>query len=452
MALPTGSGITAPGQNATSSTATSFQIEELSGKGRVLLLRERALPYKGFKLNGKQRVDTTQYAGNPIATQQAMGSEEGKSTVNGMWKDRFVAAANATAGREPATLNGAPFQSVIDLVNAVDDFRRSGQQLRVTWGQIIRIGMIEEFEHNWDRATDVAWSITFAWASQGEDQPPNPSATVRVEDAAAQVRDDVQDIVNAANPLGIKNLPVQTPPNPFQQFSQAISDIYNTVAEQIAAAVDFEKDVAGFVQNLYSAVDAFADLASQAGQVVQLPFDIYQRAAALASYIIQQAAGIEAEIDARPSIYYYNVSTPGTAQDLEAAAAAAGAVPVVGLSAGKMLLAESLARQLRKRATASRLRAAELRAQLLDRAQPSEILAVFVARAGQDLRLVATRFYGSQGSWRDLAIYNDLATSKLLTGQLIYVPKTVPQSGTQGIPQSSTISNAPNTRAPGGTA
>lgn len=444
MALPTGSGITTTSDGA-SGSAGSFQIEELSGQGRVLILRERALPYKPLKLTGKMRIDTTSYAGNPIATQQAMGSEEGKTSINGMWKDRFVAAANATAGREPATLDGDPIESIFDLVTVVDSFRKSGQQVRVTWGQVIRVGMIEEFEHTWDRVMDVAWSITFVWASQGEETPANPSATVRVEDAAARLRDAVQDIANSAGPLGIKNLPVLTPPNPFQAVSQALSDVYNTVADQIAVAQDFGKDVAGTVQQLYAAVDAFADLAAQAGQLIQQPFDIFQRAAALAGYIIQQAAAIEASVDARPSIYFFNVTIPQLPSGF-AASTLTGATPVVALKAGQMLLAETLARTMRKRATAARLQAAETRAQLLDRSQPSEILAVFVARDGQDLRLVATQYYGSQDSWRDLALYNDVSTSKLVSGQVVYVPKSFQQGSTQAIPQSSQVNVAPNTR------
>jgi hypothetical protein len=40
-----------------------------------------------------------------------------------------------------------------------------------------------------------------------------------------------------------------------------------------------------------------------------------------------------------------------------------------------------------------------------------------------DLRDVSLRFYGTQDNWRTLLQFNHLASSKLSSGQLVFVPK-----------------------------
>ena len=75
----TNSGITTPPGDMGASTATSFEVEALRGPAFRLTLYGRALPYQGFKLTGKLKVETTFYPGNPVATQQVIGSEEGST-------------------------------------------------------------------------------------------------------------------------------------------------------------------------------------------------------------------------------------------------------------------------------------------------------------------------------------------------------------------------------------
>lgn len=428
MAFASAAGV-ASSADAAQSTAPYFMIAETTGQLRWIILRDRALPYQPLEFSGKMRVETSYYAGNPIATQQPLGSEEGKTTVHGTWKDRFVASGNAVGGAAPAQIEGHPFRSIADLVEAVDDFRRQGQQLEVSWGHIVRVGMIVDFTQKWLRLTDVEWSITFEWASQGEGVPPAAPVRPSLPDAAAQVRGDVQDLTEAGSVFAFGLAVTPTfPPNPFATPSQTIADVFNAVSDILATPADFQEEVVGHIQNLYSAVDAFAELATQAAAIPGGVVSAFQRAAALGSYILNACRDIEAEIDARPSIYFFNVALPPPALP------GAGALPIASVSSGQMLRAEVNARKLRKRARDARLRTAELRSQMAAAASPSEMLAVFVARTAQDLRQVATTFYGSQTPWRDLAIFNALPTSKLVAGQLVYVPKTPPASTAQGIP------------------
>ena len=87
-----------------------------------------------------------------------------------------------------------------------------------------------------------------------------------------------------------------------------------------------------------------------------------------------------------------------------------------------------------KAARDARLGSATMRAQFAASSQPSNMLSVFVAQEDQDLRRVSTQFYGNPNAWRELAVYNDLPTSKLYAGQLIFVPQIPPQTTAQGIP------------------
>jgi len=47
---------------------------------------------------------------------------------------------------------------------------------------------------------------------------------------------------------------------------------------------------------------------------------------------------------------------------------------------------------------------------------------VFQARDGMDLRTVSTQFYGTPDEWQSLMVFNNLLSSGLVAGQVIFVP------------------------------
>lgn len=423
-------------------SASSFSLKELGGLKRELILRDRALPYRPFKIGGKFRVETSWYAGNPIATQQPLGSEEGSTTFTGYWKDRFIAAPNVTSAA--ALINGVGVTDAFDLCQQLDDFRRQGQQIDFRWDAVVRVGTITNFEMTWHRREDVEWSLTIDWASQGEEDVGAPAVKVSIGAVLDSVQADVGAVRNAAGPLGIINgVKAQTPANLLAAVRQDASDLYNAAAAVIAAGAEFVQQVSDAIQNLYAAVDALSDLATQVGNAISDAITAIQKAAALLSYVIQQARVIEQSINLTPAPYFYNAALPPPAPP------GPGSIPASSLTAGQLLAAESAARQLRKRIRDARTNAALQRAQAAASASPPELITVFAARDGDDLRKVATRFYGSQTPWRDLATYNNLRSGKLTAGQIVYVPRDPPAASAKGIPLSNAQVGNATTQTPG---
>ena len=420
-----------------------------------MTLTDRALPYQGIEFPGKMKVETHYYPGNPIATQQVIGSEEGSTTISGIWNDRFVGPGDALHSRTPmitvagtadissfSTDTGATYvsRSVTDtpstpagtlfqVVQLFDDIRRQGQQVRVSWGQVIRVGIMTEFKPKWIRPVDVEWSMTFEWASQGESSPQNASPAPSVSSAAAALNSALNTVASALASLGGgKNIPPQTPPNSISTPSQSLASIADQIATSIAAPVDFVNALNAKMQAAMNAGQTMLGLTDQLSNLSTTPAQIALQVAAIASYVVQQFRGVEDEIDALPSIYYYNVDLPPPTPPGPVA------LPIASITPAQMLSAESAARQSRKAARDARLGAATTRAQFAGMSQPSNMLSVFIAQEDQDLRRVSTQFYGNPNSWRELAVYNDLPTSKLYAGQLIFVPQIPPQTTAQGIP------------------
>ena len=436
--LPSGSGLSAGGMDSQSmSPAVPFTISELTGQKRVLVLTNRALPYQGFKFAGKMKVETTYYPGNPIASQQVIGSEEGSTTITGIFNDRFIAGDNAGPHPDVAITSYDDVSSIFGIISTIDDMRRQGQQLKVTWGQVTRVGIMTEFAPNWIRTVDVEWSMTFEWASQGEEAAPNAPAPASISDAKAAVQAAIDRVNTALNSLGVINPPTQTPPNPFQTPNQQLESLYNQAAALIAAPQEFVNAVNGYVQNAYSTVDNIAALSGQVANFYSSSIQVALKIAALFAYAIEQFAGVEDEIDSRPSVYFYNVDLPPPTPPGPVA------LPIASITPAQMMTAESSARQTRKAARDGRLTAAVQRAQFAASAQPSTMLSVFIAANNMDLRRVAVQFYGSPNNWRDLAAYNDLPDSGLVAGQLIFVPQTIPATAAQGIPDASSVASYP---------
>lgn len=159
-----------------SSTAPAFQITIMEGplasaflmEGQpqgVVALSDRMLPYGptqggSTSWEGLQRIKRTYYAGNTRATLQVMGPTEEGTNLNGTWKDIFL-------GRGVA----------MQLVQLFDAIRRSGALLKVQWGPIVRIGMLERFKFTPERLEDVQWEMQFVWAGQDEKPAPLISST-----------------------------------------------------------------------------------------------------------------------------------------------------------------------------------------------------------------------------------------------------------------------------------
>lgn len=385
--------------------ASPFVIKELTGDGRTLYLAGRALPYRPLQFSGTMRAEFTWYPGNPEATVQVFGASEEDTTINGMWKDRFLKrvaspqlslqeAVSLLAGEAVplvqienpeaiALLDGRPFVDVMHLVKTVDDFRRKGQLVEVTWDEIVRRGIITRFTYKFDRRQDVEWELTFGWISQGGKQvpavlPQGPDPS----DLFAALRGQLQRLFSAVvNPV-----------------IAVVDGLLTTLAVKAAA---IEADVAAVEDSLAGVVSTAIG-----------PVDGVRRIIATVENIKSNADAIGRALFAQPS-----------SQDVAAAGTTGTSLDPAGgdVTVGKAVGVAKYKRDVALSAKNMQRTAAQRQADLLKNAS-QEILGSFLARKDMDLREVSTKFYGTPDEWSRVMLYNGFKTSKLSEGQVVFVP------------------------------
>lgn len=174
------------------SQAPGFGIEELDGEQRVVLLQGRALPYQGVAWNTRQRTKKTTYAGNPVATIQVLGPEYENTTIEGMWKERFLPGQIVTSTGEEIT---TPDQAV----RLFESIAARASSLAVQWGPITRYGVLVNFTHTWIRPQDVRWQAEFEWTG-ATDIPARATAAPTDDSAVRDTSTQVDDAVVADPP------------------------------------------------------------------------------------------------------------------------------------------------------------------------------------------------------------------------------------------------------------
>jgi len=361
--------------------ATAFRITELTGEKRELFLAGRALPYRPFSLSGSQRTDFIWYPGNPHATVQVLGAEEKPTTINGQWKDRFLKESQTVGGAETFTavaeIDGEQVASADDLVHKVDDFRRKGQLVEVRWGTQRRRGIITEFNVKYDRQEDIEWDITFGWISQGD----TPSAAV----------------LSSQQDLGrIKSA-----------WDKALDSLTAALNSATQAIGDLEDKINGAVKKITDRINEVTDAVASVAQVVNNAEQMTVRLNSIYEGIKDSCTDLVDTLTSVPPLDLFDLGP----NDL------VGGEPTFSAS----LLAESWTENMLTATRAARRQAVENQADITS-LTGSNLLAVYTARSGDDLRQVATDFYGVPGGWRNLMLFNGLTQSELNAGQVVLVP------------------------------
>lgn len=380
---------------------SSLYIREIQGERNSLELIGRALPYRPMTFEGSMRAEFTWYPGNPIATVQMLGPQEGTTSINGMWKDRFIKTTSdrgipilGQTGK--AYYNGAIIEDVSDLVKLADGFRRRGSLLEVSWDDIVRQGILTKFKQTWHRAEDVEWEMEFTWMSQGEDELPIAFNVL------SSIVDAINSLVDAVNNL---------------------IDAINALKDEFAAIASWVNAVNNLIDAVSAAVAGLVDLAKQAANLVVAPFAIVGNMVAACQTIGDNCKELIKTFESLPSRVVRAVGIDPNTESQDQVLAAERAIRKAKRAARKAK-AEAVQKQQ------------ELIAQSQDQTKP---LATFIARDGLDLRDVSTRYYGTPNEWIRLKIYNGFNTSRLLAGDVVIVP----QLGTAG-----TVSPASTLKAP----
>jgi len=430
------------------SDPTSLWIREQTGSPpHKLELVGRALPYRPVSFEGGMRAEFTWYPGNPTATVQMLGSDEKATTINGMWKDRFITVASVfgigfAGGEGGVYLDGERLLDVVSIVKAVDEFRQRGQLIKFSWGPIIRQGIMTRFRHTWLRRGDVEWEMEFGWVAQRKSPVKilfGPS--FNLQDVANAVNDAVQAVIDVVDAVfavveGIKGL-INAAVGIIESALAAINEVADKVASGILAPFEASEIVLASVQTIKDQTKSIADtLESVPARALRIEADVRtapkriagaEEDAANASPAVEGSAEPSGETTEGGAGGASGAGGSEVAQSTRLAAAQADAVAarsrgIDGITHEEALVAEKYKRDLRAAARNLRAVASDYEQQLLAQTKQVPDVKQYSVREGQDLRDVSTIFYGSQDEWKRLLLYNNLADSRLTAGQVVLIP------------------------------
>lgn len=321
-----------------------------------IVLEGRSLPYRPISFEGKQRVKTTWYAGNTVATQQVMGPTEEPTIINGVWRDKYL--GNNTAR---------------NLAALFDQVRRAGSLVRVSWGRSAtqggpsfqREGIITRTKFTPDRPQDVAWEVEFTWRGQTEVVAPVISAAPasNPRDGFADLRSKVEDLIDATKAF-INGKVIGIP-------FQALQNINN--------GVDQLENVIGI---LGSGASAPATLAAMTAATAE-------RLIGVASLASETAQGVRDDYESLDDLML---------------------VPYDDAIFG--LRTRTTKIENMRSSTAAKESAAQISGALADQLFP-EVIAEERPAIGSDLRDLAAKYYGDPDLWYIIASFNNLFSSKV---------------------------------------
>lgn len=366
-------------------TAAAFIIRELSGELRTLRLLDRGLPYRPIDLAGEQRVELTWYPGNPEATATVLGPQENNTTINGYWKDKYISRAvvpgetEAQGGTQtvqvfPITVDDQPVDDVRAAALVVDNIRRQGQLLEVSWDTQIRRGYLKKFRQRWHNIHDMEWEIDFVWISQGE---PTPAAVLQDETSIS----DTSSIMEQQN-----------------------TKLQNDATFEFPVTLQTQTEIIARLVAINDTVRSATAITQELSRQTVAPFDASRR-------LIAVCTSIET---ATLSLVSYLEASPYTLLD--------AAAPPADLTFPQRLLGAVYARTLISDARVLRRTAISRRSSLLEQIN-TELLGIYTAREGDDLRAVSQKFYGTPFEWRRVMIFNELNVSRLSVNQLVLIPR-----------------------------
>lgn len=370
---------------------SSIEIAQVEGdpsRRTVVVLRGRSMPYQGSASWGvAQRTVLTRYPGNPVATQQVLGSEAEPTTINGTWKNRFIRGTITVNGREDL------IRSASDAVKLFSDLARAGKQVRVHWETHIRTGLIKRFTPTPTRTQDIPWEIEFEWSSMNDETAPR--ASVGALDAGQ------------ANDLWS----------------------YLNRAEDIAALAPLAADVAaGYVAQVVNTVARVRDVVSNLVQVLRLAETAVNLPATLLGSAQSSIEMLGGEVgDLLQRIGGPRSSAVGTSEatqlhgDTTLPQYSRQGSALSSSSDTQVLKFEIWRRSLATASAALLFASQQQVAALLRRAQP-QTAQIITVREGQDLYGISLQFYGAPDFANFLAQTNRLTTVRVPPGTQLRIP------------------------------
>jgi hypothetical protein len=370
----------------------AFTIKTLDRTANYsLVLTGRALPYRPVTLEGTQELEVVWYPGFANATAQALGPHEEKTTIKGYWKDRFLQTVEV--GTAPAQFKGLNVNSAAELIEAADSFRRLGYQVQVQWQTVQRIGFITRLSQSWHTEHDCEWEIEFTW-------------TGREESDIKSNLPPVQNYTDYANRLTTALLESGA----YQFITAGLNTLNSAVATVNSVTQDFGTAISLALGQIANATQALVNLSQNVATAAQLGAGAVSQATGLLSGLSRSYTIIADALDRNESTI-----KSGYAQS------------ALYATGGNTFASQFVADAQFSQTTNTLRRLAQETTELAQQSQSVETPApdfIYIAGQDDDLRRVATLYYGDPAAWIRLAEYNGLSSSLLTPGQQVNVPPT----------------------------
>lgn len=373
-----------------------LSFEEMNGKRRTLVLRERSLPYKGCSfVNGMQKIEVTYFPGNPVAFSQVLGPEFGSTTLNGWWKDKFIKEKeNApVVNRFPqVTAYGQPTPPQGNLVfgntfasagiypggaqllqrsstirDAFEILRTSGALIKVDWRDVARFGHLKRTNFNEHAGDEIEFELEFIWTGTTDAQP----KAIKKSFKAKGLLDFLIGIIKGiTNLLATASYALRLYIGRFASKIAEFLNALNGLVKTLTGFLDFKKFggelIGGIKASFYALRDSLREL-----------FDLFD----------SDDKRLSSSRDLGDNQY--------------------GALLMSQLRKILSILAAEIAEQL----------------ELLEAQTARTTQQLYEVNTLKSLRDVAIEVYGSFEQWRQIMVYNGLSSSFVPEGTVLKIPK-----------------------------
>lgn len=414
-------------------TGSAFSFREVSNSKSVLVLRGRALPYRPFQTTVRQRNDYTMLPGYSRASLTLLGPEDAPATINGYWKDKYISpdqhaateisslqsalnradASVARFGNQiglgtpitstnetiPIEYGGIRVNTVREACNIVDRWVREGRLLEVTWDTQAFHGIIEEFSPSWYNVHDVQWEMHFKWIGRAEVM----AAPLLADELS--ISDTVSIFQKLVDAIGTEALPPTFPManDVFKDINAAIfrlADTTQRISDTIAGVAKTITAPAAAVRQIIALCRTLAGQARELSEKLQLTFvsgGQYPRRTN-----VDVTAGVAAAL------------SPSTTE------------PIVSRSFSERMVVTEYTNRVSEQSKALEREAVE-RSREYEKSMDRDLVSVYTARKGDDLRKVSQIYYGTPNEWRRIMSFNELDNQELSSNQVILIPRVTTQ-------------------------
>lgn len=386
----------------------SFDIQELledgTEEGVLLQLVGEWRPHQPFSWGGKQRLIKEYYPGNDEPTVQVLGSQENNVKLTGRFKVKKL-------NGDPETFRAIPAV----LCDAIDDIRRRGSLVKLSLGEWVRYGFIEDTSWKMKTLADIEYEIDFFII--GDSLP-----------SQCKLNDEGSDVPDAENLQLIKAAVSleQIGALPFTGMDLNLFQQLNALIGTVATAVSL---VTKFVDGVVSAAENVEGLANRAIGLIkytQATISTFKRrVGALNAYPGVSAVGAAWDEARRSATAKYMMQVQmATTKPIQPSAAQVAATAKTA-KASTYTPTVSRAQQADASAAASQSVDALLQAMLAKFQKIAEKLpmARYLVRQGDTLQQISTKFYKTPDNWKRIYDHNQLSTPVLVAGTVLEIPK-----------------------------